>query len=406
MKFTVLRFIDITTALVGAAVGLTVDSSALAAAPFVDATPGHETSTSTAGSNCLFAGSAGIFIELLPAEGIITDPYCTRIEIYHRSDFVFDKLSNMVNDFAKTPTDLEVDECSSVETINGVAIIYAIDNIGVIIKSADTSYDYADGVTIWTIGGGSRIFPEPVQSFMYDDSSYDKGDELADKKDEDDAPVGPSIGPVIPAPVATDGSNASAGPTDTKSDNNLKTILTTDQTLVNITSSMADIAKADATTIFIAVPTADIEADIEAEEYGANHGTATGVDAPLNPPKNGTPNATATTTITFDDFLTNATEGVNEAITKTITFLVDTAAAALDKAAKIGNVTAVKEAIVSTIDESESDVKAFDRCIAEGLDTFKADHPQLVDGFVITAVLSLSCLFFLALFFYMLYFFM
>ena len=399
MKFTFLRFIDITTALVGAAVGLTVDSSALAAAHF-DVTPGHETSTSTAestaGSNCLFAGWAGIFIELLPPEGIITDPYFTRIEIYGRPDFVFGKLSDMANDVARTPADAKVDECSSVETVNGLAFIDIIDTNGVIIDTRDTSYEYADGVTIWTIGGGSRIFPEPVQSFMYDDSSYDKGDELADKKDEDDAPVGPSIGPVIPAPIATDGSNASAGPT--KSDNNLKTIITTDQTLVNITDD--DVA----TTIFIAIPAAVIEAEIEAEEYGANNGTATGVDAPLNPPKNGTPNATATTTITFDDFLTNATEGVTEAITKTITFLVDAATVALDKAAKIGNATAVKEAIVSTIDESESDVKAFDRCIADGLDTFKADHPELVDGAVIGVVTSLSCLFILAIFFVVLRF--
>lgn len=397
MKFTVLRFIDITTALVGAAVGLTVDSSALAAAHF-DVTPGHETSTSTAestaGSNCLFAGWAGIFIELLPPEGIITDPYFTRIEIYGRPDFVFGKLSDMANDVAKTPADAKVDECSSAETVNGLAFIDIIDTNGVIIDTRDTSYEYADGVTIWTIGGGSRIFPEPVQSYVYADSSYDTADELADKKDEDDAPVGPSIGPVIPAPIATDGSNASAGLTDTKSDNNLKTIITTDQTLVNITDSLADIAKADATTIFIAVPTADVKAEIEAEEYGANNGTATGVDAPLNPPKNGTPNATATTTITFDDFLTNATEGVNEAISKTITFLVDAATAALDKAAKIGNATAVKEAI-DCVDD-----------IADGLDAFKADHPELVDGFVVGAVLSLSCLFFLALFFYMLYFFM
>ena len=396
MKFTVLRFIDITTALVGAAVGLTVDSSALAAAHF-DATPRrHETSTSTAestaGSNCLFAGWAGIFIELLPPEGIITDPYFTRIEIYGRPDFVFGKLSDMANDVARTPADAKVDECSSVETVNGLAFIDIIDTNGVIIDTRDTSYEYADGVTIWTIGGGSRIFPEPVQSFVYDDSSYDTADELADKKDEDDAPVGPSIGPVIPAPIATDGSNASAGLTDTKSDNNLKTIITTDQTLVNITSSLADIAKADATAIFIAVPTADVKAEIEAEEYGANNGTATGVDAPLNPPKNGTPNATATTTITFDDFLTNATEGVNEAITKTITFLVDAATAALDKAAKIGNAT-----VMEAIDCVDG--------IADGLDAFKADHPELVDGFVVGAVLSLSCLFFLALFFYMLYFF-
>lgn len=44
--------------------------------------------------------------------------------------------------------------------------------------------------------------------------------------------------------------------------------------------------------------------------------------------------------------------------------------------------------------------------IADTFDTFKADHPELVDGFVITAVLSLSCLVVLAGYFSMLRLFM